>query len=145
MPHYLPPQIEQNQVIIHNNHGGLVDQFLAQSREWEYQGKTIKISGLCASACTLYLHNEKTCIENGTTKFGFHAARIAWGESNHPIIGPIDQNSTRIMMNYYPPGIRDWILRKGGLGLNMIFLTGKELLNLVPRCVNAFHKRHLSN
>jgi hypothetical protein len=141
LPYYPPPQIEQ-QVIVRNNHGGLVDQYLAQSREWEYQGKRIRIGGFCNSACTLYLHNNNACVEGPSTRIGFHAARSLWGEAGHPIIGPIDENSTQVMMNYYPENVRAWILRHGGLGYRMIFLTGKELLSIVPRCVNAVHQRY---
>jgi hypothetical protein len=37
-------------------------------------------------------------------------------------------------MDIYPPKVRSWIRRKGGLSRRMIFLAGNELAAFYPRC-----------
>jgi hypothetical protein len=37
-------------------------------------------------------------------------------------------------MAVYPPKVRDWIKRRGGLNGKTIFLRGRELAALYPTC-----------
>jgi hypothetical protein len=37
-------------------------------------------------------------------------------------------------MEVYPPKVRHWIKRKGGLSRRMIFLQGRELTAFYPTC-----------
>ncbi len=41
------------------------------------------------------------------------------------------------MMNIYPPEVRAWIGRHGGLRPQMIFLRGQELAEYVPTCAES--------
>lgn len=53
-------------------------------------------------------------------------------------ISPADRipnaKATQYMMNIYPPALQQWINRHGGLTPKLIFLRGKELAAIVPKC-----------
>jgi hypothetical protein len=37
-------------------------------------------------------------------------------------------------MGFYPPAVRQWIARNGGLGVGTIYLSGAALLAMYPHC-----------
>jgi hypothetical protein len=41
---------------------------------------------------------------------------------------------TRAMAASYPANVQAWIKRNGGLSRNLIYLRGRELTRLYPRC-----------
>jgi hypothetical protein len=41
------------------------------------------------------------------------------------------------MMEIYPPDLRSWIARRGGLTAKMIYLQGRDLAAIVPPCGTA--------
>ena len=61
---------------------------------------------------------------------GFHAPQIIdeKGRSQR------SREATRIVTSSYPPAVRAWIKRNGGLSKNMIMLRGRELNALYRRC-----------
>jgi hypothetical protein len=63
-------------------------------------------------------------------RLGFHAA---WQPDNHgrPIRSEL---GTQALMEVYPPKVRSWIRRRGGLSKRMIYLQGRELSTIYPRC-----------
>ncbi len=123
-------------VIIHDDHGGIIEQYQAREQAWEYAGKRIIIDGRCASACTLYLHSPYTCATSRAS-FWFHAARDAVAYRGRVIIGPIDRSESNMMIGYYPPRIAGWVQQHGGLGPHLIVLRGREMRGLVPQCRNG--------
>jgi len=42
--------------------------------------------------------------------------------------------ATQLMMNIYPPVLQQWINQHGGLTPKLIYLRGKELAAIVPKC-----------
>jgi hypothetical protein len=62
---------------------------------------------------------------------GFHAPR--WYD---PRTGQTTRASeaTRVVTASYPPAVRAWIKKRGGLTQKVIYLRGKELAALYPRC-----------
>jgi hypothetical protein len=44
------------------------------------------------------------------------------------------KEATRIVTASYPAGVRGWIKKRGGLTQKLIYLRGKELAALYPRC-----------
>jgi hypothetical protein len=38
------------------------------------------------------------------------------------------------VLNAYPPAVRNWIKRRGGLTSRMLLLRGRELARIYPRC-----------
>jgi hypothetical protein len=39
-----------------------------------------------------------------------------------------------VMMDVYPPELRSWIGRRGGLTTRLLLLEGRELTGIVPTC-----------
>jgi hypothetical protein len=95
-------------------------------------GERVIIDGPCLSACTMLLGaipRNRICVTS-RAQLGFHAA---WkpdqrgGETASP-------EGTQLMMQRYPPSIRSWIARRGGLTGQMIYLGGTELSSMYARC-----------
>lgn len=115
--------------LVHDNGGGIVGDFLEVRDQWIAAGTKVRISGYCASACTLFLGVPDVCVEPDA-RLLFHA----------PFFMPLENvrvyNSfmTVLFTAEYPPAIQQWIVSKGGLGPDWIILEGSELLDLVPLC-----------
>lgn len=95
-------------------------------------GERVVIDGPCLSACTLVLSivpRERICVTRRAV-LGFHAARLM-DEQGRIYPAP---NATRVVAATYPPAIRAWIERHGGLTAKAIFLRGRELAALYPHC-----------
>jgi len=70
----------------------------------------VELRGPCYSACTMlttYVEKENLCIEEGAF-MAFHAAR-------QTMDGPINTAATIAMVQAFPPEIRGWIDRNGGV------------------------------
>ncbi len=63
-------------------------------------------------------------------RLGFHAA-WEFGHAGRPVTNPM---ATRFLLAMYPPSVRSWIKRRGGLNGKMIYLSGRELAAMYPRC-----------
>jgi hypothetical protein len=90
------------------------------------------IDGKCSSACTLVLGivpPRRICVTKNAV-LGFHAA---W-RSNFLGLHVTNEPATRTLMSYYPPPIRQWIARNGGLTDKMLYLSGRDLLALYREC-----------
>ena len=90
------------------------------------------IDGSCFSACTLVtalIPKNRICITE-RAMLGFHAG---WFEnkSGERMISP---TGTRVLYEMYPPIIRNWIARQGGLGQRTIVLEGRELAAIYRYC-----------
>ena len=61
---------------------------------------------------------------------GFHAG---WFENKagERVTSP---TGTRVLYEMYPPMIRNWIARQGGLSSRTIVLEGRELAAIYPYC-----------
>jgi hypothetical protein len=90
------------------------------------------IDGKCSSACTLVLGivpARRICVTKNAV-LGFHAA---W-RPNFLGFHVTNEPATRTLMSYYPPPIRQWIARNGGLSDKMLYLSGRDLLALYREC-----------
>jgi hypothetical protein len=90
------------------------------------------IDGPCFSACTLVLiiiPKSRICVTQRAV-FGFHAAK-AIDQYGREYPAPV---ATRVVAAAYPAPIRNWIRRHGGLTRIPIFLSGRELAGMYPRC-----------
>jgi hypothetical protein len=112
--------------------GGVVGNYLDFFAKVKHSGERVIIDGPCLSACTLVLSTiprNRICVTSRAV-LGFHAPQI------------LDQNgrshrsreATRAVTASYPPAVRAWIRRNGGLSKNMIMLRGRELNALYRRC-----------
>jgi hypothetical protein len=112
--------------------GGEVREYLAIFEQLRQSGERIVIDGPCLSACTLVLstipHN-RICVTPRAV-LGFHAAR--WIDQSGRTYAAADE--TRMLVATYPDAVQAWIIRRGGLKRKAIFLRGRELAALYPRC-----------
>ena len=118
--------------LIQASPGGRIGDFLDLYAEIRASGRRVVIDGPCLSACTLVLSvvpRNRICVTRRAV-LGFHAA---WrpDESGRPLT---HRGATRLMLDTYPPAVRSWIRRKGGLGRRTILLRGRELAAMYPRC-----------
>jgi hypothetical protein len=95
-------------------------------------GEKIIIDGTCSSACTLVLGivpHDRICVTRRAL-LGFHAA---WRPD---FLGSktINEPATRTLMSFYPLPIRRWIEDHGGLGTDMMYLSGRELMAIYREC-----------
>jgi len=120
------------EVRIQRDFGGQIGPYLYKYAAMREAGHTVVIDGPCLSACTLALAvipRDHICITQNAV-LGFHAA---WspGPDGRPIRSA---GGTRLLMAVYPPAVRSWIKRRGGLNGKTIFLRGRELAALYRTC-----------
>jgi len=112
--------------------GGTVGTFLDLYAQVRASGERVVIDGPCLSACTLilsYVRPERICV-TGRAVLGFHGARSV-DTAGHTHAEP--EASQRILSTY-PPPVRAWIQRHGGLSSRLLLLRGRELAAMYPRC-----------
>lgn len=117
---------------IQRDFGGQIGPYLYKYAMVKEAGQRVVIDGPCLSACTLALAvipRERLCVTRNAV-LGFHAAWTP-GNNGRPVTS---SGGTRLLMAVYPPRIRDWIKRRGGLNGKTIFLRGRELAALYPSC-----------
>ena len=112
--------------------GGQVGPFLRLFETVRASGERVVIDGPCLSACTLVLMSlprSRICVTPRAI-LGFHAAtsRDFLGRHVH------EAEATGAVLAAYPPRVRQWIARHGGLSSRMLLLRGSELAAMYPRC-----------
>ena len=112
--------------------GGQIGPYLERLAALRDSGERVIIDGPCLSACTLVLGvipRERICVTR-RARLGFHAA---WhhGENGRPAT---NRGGTQLLMAVYPPRVKSWINRRGGLTRQMKYLTGRELAAMYPTC-----------
>jgi hypothetical protein len=106
--------------------------FIEFFEELRQSRQRVVIDSPCFSACTLVLvivPRSRICVTRRAV-FGFHAAR-AIDQYGREYPAP---EATRVVAAAYPPAIRNWIRRHGGPTRTPIFLSGRELAGMYPRC-----------
>jgi hypothetical protein len=119
--------------------GGLVEQYKAKYAQIRDRGERVIIDGICNSACTLVLGIvplNKICV-TPKASLGFHAAYFdkayTFGVKVTSHAGTAD------LMSYYPPPVKAWIARKGGLTPEMKRAkNGPELWAMIDPCPDEF-------
>lgn len=112
--------------------GGEVGPFLDLFEGVRDSGERVVIDGPCLSACTLVLSivpSNRICVTRRAV-LGFHAARS------------IDQRgriyaepaASEVVLEAYPPPVRHWIERHGGLSSHLLLLRGRQLAAIYPKC-----------
>jgi hypothetical protein len=119
-------------VRITDDRGGNIGEYWARFTTLRNAREQVVIDGACFSACTLVLgivRPEQICVTRNA-QFGFHAA---WRPG---FLGfrVINEPATRTLMSFYPDPIRQWIARNGGLGTDMMYLSGRELIGMYREC-----------
>ncbi len=112
--------------------GGPLGEYLLVFAAIRDAGERVMIDGSCFSACTMVtalVPRDKICITE-RAMLGFHAG---WFENKagERVTSP---TGTRVLYEMYPPIIRNWIARRGGLGPRTIVLEGRELAAIYQYC-----------
>jgi hypothetical protein len=119
-------------VRISRDNGGPIGPYLYTFAVLRSTGESVIIDGPCLSACTLVLGvlpKDKICVTQ-RARLGFHAA---WQRDRRGR-KVISKSGTEVVMKIYPPEIRSWIEKNGGLNDKLIFLQGPELANMYKAC-----------
>ena len=119
-------------VRIADDMGGPLGGYLLKFSAIRDLGERVMIDGSCFSACTLVtalIPRDRICITERAI-LGFHAG---WFENKagERVISP---TGTGVLYEMYPPIIRNWIARQGGLGKRTILLEGRELAAIYRYC-----------
>lgn len=119
---------------IHIRHdtGGDVALYRIKAQVARDLGIRVVIDGLCASACTLLtgVPHDQVCV-TGRARLHFHRARLARPlEHGEALLRTVNDE----MMDSYPPGIRDWIMRHGGLTERMLEMPPAEVARHFRPC-----------
>jgi len=119
-------------VRITNDGGGNIGVYWSRFVALRDSGQNVVIDGTCSSACTMLLGivpRDRICV-TARAVFGFHAA---WrpGLFGFEII---NDPATRTLWDLYPIAIQQWIAGHGGLGLQMIYLSGAPLFAMYRQC-----------
>jgi hypothetical protein len=112
--------------------GGQIGPYLQLFSAVRESGERVVIDGPCLSACTLVLMSvprQRICVTPRAV-LGFHAAtsRDFYGRRVY------EPEATDVVLAAYPPRIREWIVRRGGLNSRLLLLRGRELAAMYPRC-----------
>ena len=113
--------------------GGEVTAYIRKFHDMRESGERLVIDGPCLSACTLFtafLPHDQVCVTPRAV-LGFHAASY-YDDASRSLVPT--RAGTRLVMRLYPPAIRGWIERHGGLTPNIIALRGRELAALYSAC-----------
>ncbi len=113
--------------------GGEVSSYIYKYEQIRDSGQRVVIDGPCLSACTLvtgFVPRDRICVTH-RAMLGFHAA--SYYDDVSRMLVPTRRGS-RLVMSFYPPAIRRWIERHGGLTPHLIRLRGRELASLYNTC-----------
>lgn len=119
--------------------GGLVDEYKEKYAKMRDRGERVVIDGICNSACTLVfgiVPMNRICV-TPRASLGFHQAYFdkRWTAG----IRVTSISGTAELMSYYPPSIKSWIQRNGGLTAQMKHLrNGTDLWAIVDPCPEEF-------
>src|ERR1700748_3787784 len=112
--------------------GGQVGPFLDLFEKVRASGERVVIDGPCLSACTLVLSmvpHERICVTRRAV-LGFHAARSM--DRRGRLYA--EREASKLLLEAYPDGVRNWIRHRGGLTSHLLLLRGRELSALYPAC-----------
>ena len=120
------------EVRIEQDFGGQIGPYLDKFAWVRESGQRVVIDGQCFSACTLVLAvvpPNRICITS-RAMLGFHAAWTP-DEYGRPVFS---RGGTKVLWRFYPPRIRGWISRHGGLTGRTIFMRARELATMYQTC-----------
>ena len=113
--------------------GGEITSYIRKYERVRASGENLVIDGPCLSACTLFtavIPRNHVCVTRRAV-LGFHAASY-FDDVNREFVPT--RSGTRLVMRLYPPQIRSWIERHGGLTPRIIAMQGPDLAALFDAC-----------
>lgn len=130
---FVAPSVASAEIRIVGDPGGEVSSYIRKYEGVRESGDRVVIDGPCLSACTLLLGivpRNRICVTREAV-LGFHAASY-YDDTSRSLV-PTREGS-RLVMRVYPPEIRAWIARHGGLTPRLIELRGRELAAMYHTC-----------
>ncbi len=127
----LPLRPALSTIVLRDDIGGKMEDYLARFQRARATGETIVIDGPCYSACTMVLGlvpRNRLCV-TANAVLGFHAA---WSSDSAGNRLP-DRAGTRQLMKTYPRSIRTWIAQNGGLRSDRMLVLRDEALRAVVK------------
>jgi hypothetical protein len=122
----------QAAVRIADDRGGQIGSYITKFQGLRSSGQPVIIDGLCASACTIVLGavpHDKICVTSRAA-LGFHAA-YDFGINGRTFT---NREATMMLYSMYPAPVQRWIVARGGLKPQIIFLRGKQLQAMYQPC-----------
>src|SRR5215475_2664011 len=109
---------------IRDDMGGLMTDYASRFSSMRQSGEKVVIDGPCYSACTMLLGmlpRDQVCVTPNAV-MGFHAA---WNfdDNGHRVTST---SATQQLIDMYPPRVRSWIARRGGLSPHMKYMRGHD-------------------
>jgi len=107
-------------------------EYASRFARMQRSGERVVIDGGCYSACTMLLgmlSSDRVCVTPNAV-LGFHAA-WSFNEAGQRVT---NASATRTLIDTYPPHIRAWLARSGGLSPQMKFLRGQKLASMYRLC-----------
>jgi hypothetical protein len=107
---------------ISDDKGGFVTLYQQKWEKLAAQKDNVRITGICASACTLltgYFPRKDICV-TPTAVLGFHAGTF-------PFV-------TDVLLKIYPDDIKKWIDAHGGLTWQLIWMQRPEIYKFFHKC-----------
>jgi len=129
----LTTSLASAEVRISGDPGGEVSAYLQKFEQVRESGQRVVIDGPCLSACTLLtgiVPRDHICVTQ-RAMLGFHAASY-YDDASRSLVPT--RAGSRLVMSYYPPQIKRWISRHGGLTPHLIELRGRELASMYQTC-----------
>jgi hypothetical protein len=129
----LASSLASAEVRIVGDPGGEVAAYLHKYQQIRDSGQRVVIDGPCLSACTLLtgvIPRDRICVTR-RAMLGFHAASY-YDDVSRSLVPT--RAGSRLVMRLYPPAIRSWINRHGGLTPQLIRLRGRELAAMYRTC-----------
>jgi hypothetical protein len=124
--------VPANALWITNDAGGLIPMYVEKMQRAAAMGEQVVIDGNCLSACTMTLGiipPQNVCATPRAV-LGFHSAFTPTPSGQKMDYPP----GTMEMVSHYPPAIREWIRRHGGLHPRLIYMRAPEIFRYVRRC-----------
>lgn len=106
-------------ITISNDHGGTAIVYYLGYRELAHMGYGARIAGECDSACTMVFLLPDVCAETGAV-MGFHVGST-------PLV-------TEMLWQAYPPKVREWLGRVGGLSMKLAVIRWPEIKSIMRPC-----------
>jgi hypothetical protein len=118
---------------ISEDRGGAVPAYIHKYQALRAAGERLVIDGPCLSSCTLFtgiVPRDHVCVTS-RAELGFHAASY-YNDASRSFEPTAE--GTRVVMRIYPPAIRAYIERHGGLTPELMMMRGANLAALYPAC-----------
>lgn len=114
-------------IVVVNDLGGLIQKRRNKINKLRLSGQPVIIEGRCASACTMYLFLENTCVMPNAS-LGFHGPRPFWGGRLPPFFF---DHWSEIMSEEFREPLRSWFMEEARYEIEgMLNVKGSTLIDM---------------